>query len=163
MRKLYIEQAIFKITDHYPILDQAGAPVYQVDQDFTFFGHHARLSAPDGGEIFEMERVLLTFLPKYEVRFRDGPTAAIESEISLLRRRMTVEMDGLDFRLEGNFFDHEFSLYQGDRCVGEIRKKFFSFRDCFEITVWDEDESVETLMIAVMIAVDNLKDNDKEG
>ena len=156
MRQLYIEQAIFKITDHYPILDQSGEPVYQVDQDFTFFGHRARLSALDGGEIFEMVRVLLAFLPKYEVRFRDGSTAAIKSEISLLRRRMTAEMDGLDFRIEGNFFDHEFSLCQGDRLVGEIRKKFLSFRDCFEITVWDE--SAEALMIAVMIAVDNLKD-----
>lgn len=36
MKNYYFKENLFKITDHYPILDDDGREVYYVDQDFTF-------------------------------------------------------------------------------------------------------------------------------
>lgn len=38
MYQLYIKQKVFKITDHYQIIDNNGIPRYQVDQDFKLKG-----------------------------------------------------------------------------------------------------------------------------
>lgn len=36
MKKLYLEQKIFKIEDHYQIFDENEDPVYNVDEEFRF-------------------------------------------------------------------------------------------------------------------------------
>lgn len=43
MYKLYAKQKVFKIVDDYQIFDEEKNPVYQVDQDFTFFGHRVEV------------------------------------------------------------------------------------------------------------------------
>lgn len=48
MKKLYFKEKFFKITDHYPILDEDGREAYYLDQDFTFIGYKSSVSDPNG-------------------------------------------------------------------------------------------------------------------
>ena len=57
MYKLYAKQKVFKIVDDYQIFDEDKNPVYQVDQDFTFFGHRVEVKKLDSDLSFLIEKV----------------------------------------------------------------------------------------------------------
>ena len=44
MYELYIKQKVFKITDHYEVMDSNQNPVYRVDQDFRLVGNTVHVS-----------------------------------------------------------------------------------------------------------------------
>lgn len=72
MYKLYIKQKVFKITDHYPIIDENENEVYYVDQDFKLLGNTVHIQKIETGENIVVNREVLTLLPRYTVSFPDG-------------------------------------------------------------------------------------------
>jgi uncharacterized protein YxjI len=51
MRQLYIRQKVFKITDHYPVIDSYNNTVYLVDEEFKFWGKTIHVTKPDGSHV----------------------------------------------------------------------------------------------------------------
>lgn len=156
MKQLYIKQKVFKITDHYPITDSSGVVHYYVDQDFRFIGHTVHLSRADGSHVFTIDRQIFRLLPRYLVHFANGQSLTIQSHLSFFVRRISIAPESAQLRLEGDFFDYNFTVYQGSRRVGHIRKAWFSWGDSYELNIYEE--SLEELFIAIVIAVDRLKD-----
>lgn len=52
-----------------------------------------------------------------------------------------------------------FSIYDSNRIIGEIEKKFFALSDTFVIKV--SDPSYEEELVALLIALDDIKDRDR--
>ncbi|MDO4799027.1 MAG: LURP-one-related family protein [Bacillota bacterium] len=156
MRKLYIRQKVFKITDHYPIMDEYQNPIYQVDQDFNLIGDTVHVKEANGPEIFVVEKVIFSLLPQFVVTFRDGSQIKIKSRLALLRRHIDVESDTYNLRLEGSFWDYSFRVFHGETVIGEISQAVLSWADTYELTIYDE--AFEQIVIALMIAVDHLRD-----
>lgn len=63
--------------------------------------------------------------------------------------------------LQGELFDLDFSLLQEDRVLGTIRKEVFALTDTYEVTI--HDESQQDLIVAIMIAVDCIKDDERRN
>ena len=145
MYELYIKQKVFKITDHYDVMDANQNPVYHVDQDFRLIGNTVHVSRMDGSEAFVINREVLTIMPKYTVDFSNGKTARIKQNYSL--------------RLEGSFWDMDFGVFNNGTEVGNISKQFLSWGDTYVIRVFDAE--FEEALIALLIAVDNIKDGEE--
>lgn len=64
MKKLYIKQKVFKLTDHYPVLNENQEKVYQVDQDFKLIGNRVHVSDSQGNEIFVIDKKIFSLLPQ---------------------------------------------------------------------------------------------------
>ena len=161
MYDLYIKQKVFKITDHYEVMDVNQRPVYQVDQDFRFIGNKVHVSRMDGTEAFVVNREVLTILPKFTVEFSDGRTAYIKKNFTFFKKSIDMISDNYSLRLEGNFWDVEFAVFNGITEVGNIRKQIFAWGDTFVITVFDA--AFEEELIALLIAVDNIKDMENKN
>ena len=125
MKNYYFKENLFKITDHYPILDDDEREVYYVDQDFTFIGYDVKISDMKGREILKIEKELFSFLQKFNVNFSDGKFMRVESKISFLVRRIGIDYDGESLSLEGQFPDLNFEIYKGEKVIGEIEKTSF--------------------------------------
>ena len=156
MKQLFIKQKVFKITDHYPITDSNGSVHYYVDQDFRFIGHTVHVTRADGSPVFTVDREIFRLLPRYQVHFADGNSIRLQSHFSFLFRRISIAPESANLRLEGDFFDYNFQVYQGNNSIGNIRKVWLTWGDTYELTIYDE--RFEELFIAVVIAVDRLKD-----
>ena len=156
MKNYYFKENLFKITDHYPILDDDGREVYYVDQDFTLIGYDVKISAIDGNEILKIEKELFSLLQKFNVNFSDGKFMKVESKISFLVRKIGIDYNGESLRLEGQFPDLNFEIYKGDKVIGEIEKTFFSLADTYRLTVYDEDYTES--LLALTLCVNNIKD-----
>ena len=157
MRKLYVKQKVFKITDHYFIFDEDKTPVYKVDQDFKLIGNTVHVSTPQENEIFVVNKVVLSLLPKYEVNFRDGRNVELKSRLAFLRKQIDVLPEDMGITLEGDIFDYNFSINKDGNEIGRIRKEILAWGDTYEISVYNE--RYQDLIIALMIAVDCIKDS----
>ncbi|MDI9469179.1 MAG: LURP-one-related family protein [Bacillota bacterium] len=156
MRQLYIRQKVFKILDHYAVTDAAGVPVYQVDQEFRFFGHTVHVTTPAGQPLFTINREIFTLLPRFVVDFANGRSISIRSRFTLIRRHIDIDPEDLGLELRGDFFSLNFSLYQKGNLVGSIHKAWPTLSDQYELVI--HDESMELLFVAVVIALDRLLD-----
>lgn len=156
MRRLYIQQKVFKITDHYPITDEAGNAVYQVDQDFQLIGKTVHVTDPSGRHLFTIKRELFTFLPRFVIEFADGNVLKLQSKLAFFRQVIEVQPTSVGIKIEGDFFSKNFDVLRNGQLIGRINRKLFSIGDKFAIEV--ADESNEELFIAIMIAVDSIID-----
>lgn len=156
MKNYYFKENLFKITDHYPILDDDGREVYYVDQDFTLIGYDVKISDIDGNEILKIEKEVFSLLQKFNVNFSDGKFMRVESKISFLVRRIHIDYDGESLSLEGQFPDLNFEIYRGKDLIGEIQKTFFALTDTYRLTVYDEKYT--EALLALTLCVNNIKD-----
>ena len=156
MKNYYFKENLFKITDHYPILDDDGREVYYVDQDFTLIGYDVKISDIDGNEILKIEKELFSLLQKFNVNFSDGKFMRVESKISFLVRRIHIDYDGESLRLEGQFPDLNFEIYRDKDLIGEIQKTFFALTDTYKLSVYDEKYT--EALLALTLCVNNIKD-----
>ncbi|MCK8058151.1 MULTISPECIES: LURP-one-related/scramblase family protein [unclassified Fusibacter] len=160
MKKLFIKQKVFKITDHYPITDENQETIYQVDQDFKLIGNTVRVSDKYGSELFVVSKEVFTLLPRFVVRFANGNEVVLKSRFTLFNKEIDIDPDGLKLFLKGDFFDHNFSLYENNTQIGSITEEYFTWGDTFVLTI--NDESKQDLIVAIMIAVDCIKDDQEK-
>lgn len=157
MYKLYIKQKVFKLRDVYPVLDEAGNAVYQVDQDFRLIGNTVHVNHVGGQRSFVIDRELLRLMPRYQVRFNDGSRMTIRQRINLFRKQIEVSSKDHQLSLKGDFIlDLNFDVYNGWTKVGYIKKAFLAWGDTFVITVLDPEFEEE--LVALLIVVDDILD-----
>ena len=156
MKKLYIQQAVFKITDHYPIVNENQETIYYVDQDFKFIGKFYTVSDLDGKIVFTLERGFAFLFPIYTITFANGETITIRNNFSLLRHKFDIEVEDFILNVEGDFLAHNYSLYSEQTELASINKRWLTWGDTYEITIYDE--AFTDLSVAVLIAVDELID-----
>ncbi|MDO4604934.1 MAG: LURP-one-related family protein [Helcococcus sp.] len=156
MHKLYLQQKIFKITDHYEVYDDSGNAVYQVDQDFKFIGNTVHVRKFDGTKGFVIDRKILTLLPRYIITFDDGKVLRVKQNLTFFKKSIDLISDDYDLNLRGNFLDMDFEIFERNRVVGRIYKKYFTFRDIFVLEIIEDEYEDEIL--ALTIVVDEIKD-----
>lgn len=156
MKRLFIQQKILKITDHYPIRDESDNIVYQVDQDFQWLGYTVHVSRPDGTHVFTIRRELFRLLPRFVIEFADGRELVLQSKFTFFYKRIEVEPQSENIRIEGSFWDKNFDILKDNKPIGHIEKKLFAMSDKFVIEVLDEEH--QDLFVAMMIAVDAIID-----
>lgn len=159
MYKLYIKQKVFKITDHYPVLNEAGEEVYQVDQDFKLIGKRIMAAKKDGSKSFVLEKKLFKIPPQYEVVFSDGKSLLIKQNFSLFKKDIDLISSDYNLELRGNFWDLNFDVKNQGKVVGHIDKAWLSWGDTYEITVFDQ--AFEEELLALFIALDAIKDDER--
>lgn len=159
MIKLFIKQKVFKITDHYPVLDENQNTVYQVDQDFKFIGNTVRVSDANGTELFIVDKEVFTFLPRYVVRFNDGREIFIRSRFEFLKKKIDIEQSGNELYLEGDWLDFQFSIFRNSEKIGQITREFLTWGDTYQLEIYDD--IYKELVVALTIAVDCIKDSQK--
>lgn len=158
MKKYYFKEKFFKITDKYPILDEKGNEVYFFDQDFKFVGYKAKLKDMDGNILFDISKKILSFLQTYYVDFYDGSHMEINQKLSFLKRKVSAFYQGKELTLKGNYLDHDFEVYFKNNLIAEMNKKFFTFTDQYELTVYDE--SLSLVLIALCLCINEMKNRD---
>lgn len=162
MKKYYFKEKFFKITDHYPILDEDGRKAFFVDQKFKFLGYEAAVSDSTDETIFTINRKLISFLPVYEINFKDSKKKmTIKSNISVFRKSIDIISESGKINVKGNLWDYEFKAYFKGDLIGEVSKKLLSFTDQYQLKVYEEDFTEE--LIALCLSLNNIKDTEKES
>lgn len=161
MRQLFIRQKVFKLRDSYPVLDQTGKAVYQVEEDFKFFGHTVHVDHADGTRSFVIDKELFTFLPFYRVQFSDGTSMTIKQHFTFFKKEFEINSETHSLSVQGDFFDLNFDVYNGEERVGHIQREWLSWGDTFVISVFNQ--LFEEELLALLIVVDRVLDDQQRS
>lgn len=148
--KLYIKQRIFSWGDKFSIYDEAGNERYYVEGEVLTFGKKLHLYDIIGRELAYIEQQLLTFLPKYLIYTGGKQLAEVVKEFTLFHPKYTVKGPG--WKVQGDFFDHDFEITNGDTVIASVSKEWFTLGDAYEICL---DEGVDEISaLAVVLVID---------
>ncbi len=156
MKNLFIKQKVFKITDHYPVLDESGNAVYHVDQDFQLLGLSVVISDQEGNPVCKVDRKILSFLPVFYLSFHTGEEIVMKSRFTFLRQKIDIEPYELGIYIEGNIIDHKFAVYKGGRIIGRIDRELLVWGDTYHLEIIEEE--YELLFVGMVVAIDHIID-----
>ena len=157
--KFYIKQHVFTWGDQFSIYDEAGAETLCVEGEVFTFGKKLHLMNMRGEELAYIHQKLLSFLPRYHISRRGEIVATVVKEFTLFRHEYTVE--GLGWHVSGDFFDHEYSIFDGDHEIARGSKEWFTWGDAYAIDIGEGEDAVNVLSVVLIIdAVLAAEDND---
>lgn len=163
MKRFYIKQKIFAITDRYKVLDESQNVLYHIESKFFSISHKMDFYRTyDSKHLYTLRRQIFTLLPKYFISTPDEKDiATIVKKLTFLNHRLEISSELGMFTMEGNFLAHDFSVSRDGKTVLDFHKKWISFGDVYEITVYDE-ELTEFLLALVILIDDCLHDEKKD-
>jgi uncharacterized protein YxjI len=91
----------------------------------------------------------------------DGEQIAVVKKalIAPLRDRWSVDVkNGPDLAVQGNIFDHEYTIKQGWNTIAEVSKRWLSLTDTYGVEI-DSGQN-DILILAVAIAIDMMAHDD---
>ena len=148
--KLLIEEQIFTWRDRFTVMDEAGVERYYVEGELFSWGRKLHVTDLKGREVAYVEQQLFTFLPRYAVYAGGVLIGEVVKEFSFFRPRYTVE--GADWDVEGDFWDHDYTVFRGGVPVVSIQKEWFTWGDCYTLNIRDPRDEIQAL--ALVLAID---------
>ncbi len=148
--KLYIKQKIFSLGEKFSVKDEYGRDRYFVEGEFFSIPKRFRIYDAGGRERLTIQSKMFTFMPCYEI-LRGGTVAAeIVKEFSFFCPKYRI--DGSPFSVEGDFFDHDYTILRDGRAVAEISKEWFTWGDSYMLNNMQNED--EELLLAILIVID---------
>jgi uncharacterized protein YxjI len=158
-----IRQKMFAIGDDFWIEDQDGRRAFKVDGKALRLRKTLIFEDLNGNKLCQIQE---RWLPIRETMAIDGPDgeqiAVVQKAlIAPLRDRWRVNLkNGADLDVQGNIFDHEYSIKQGWNKVAEVSKKWISLTDTYTVDI-DEGQN-DVLILAIAVAIDMMAHDDDD-
>lgn len=153
MKQLYIKQKVFSLSGKFTVKDQEEQDRYYVEGSFMKIPKTFSIKNTSGDEVAFITKKTLSFLPMFFVEVNGQEVITIKREWSFLKARYTMDAAGIE--VQGNWWDMNFKVLQHGRVVGEVGQEWFTWGDSYKVQVIDEE--METIMIALVIAIDCAK------
>lgn len=146
---LYLKQHVFTWADKFTVYDQEGSDYLYVKGEAFTWGKKLHILDLDGNELIFIKQKVFSFLPKYYISKGGTYIAEVIKEFTLFRQEYTV--NGLDWKVKGDFFAHEYEIYSGSHRIVLVSKKWLTWGDSYEIHI----EGVDPIdALAVVLIVD---------
>ena len=158
-----IRQKMFSIGDDFWIENQDGEKVYKADGKVLRIRKTLVFEDAQGKKLGQIQQRLLAFRDTMAVEGPDGKEIAVikKALIAPFRDCWSVKVNGGEnLDVQGNIFDHEYTIKQGRNKVAEISKKWFSFTDTYGVEIDPGQNHI--LILAVAIAIDMMAHPDEK-
>jgi len=150
--KYIVKQKIFSLTDSFNIKDEYENNMFYVKKQLLSFGNKLRIFDLSGNELCYIEQKVFRFMPEYNIYIAGELTATVKKKFALFRNDFEITSPlGDMYKIEGNFWAHEFTILKGDIPVATISKKFFSLSDTYGVDIDDNEDQVTILALAIVI------------
>lgn len=153
MKELYIKQKVFSLSGKFTVKDQQENDVYFVEGSFMQIPKTFTVMNAAREEAALITKKTFSFLPKFFVEVNGREIMTIKKELSFLKARYTIDAAGIE--VQGNWWDMNFQVYQKGEVVGQVSKEWFTWGDSYKVQIVKED--METIMIALVVAIDCVK------
>ncbi|WP_285767470.1 LURP-one-related family protein [Peribacillus sp. SI8-4] len=153
MKQLYIKQKVFSLGGQFTVKDQQEEDVYYVEGSFMQVPKTFSIRNTARDEVALITKKVFSFLPKFFVEVNGREVLTIKKEWSLFKARYTMDAAGIE--VHGNWWDMNFQVLQHGEIVGEVGKEWFTWGDSYKVQIMDE--AMETIIIALVVAIDCVK------
>lgn len=148
--KLYMKEKVFSWVERFTVKDALGQDQYYVQGEFLSFGKRLHIYDTAEREVAFIREKVLSFMPRFFVEVGGREVFQIAQRLTFLRQR--YDLEGLPWHVEGDFWAHEYTLFDGDRQVMRLSKHWFTWGDSYEMDIARPEEAL--LCLCVVLAID---------
>ncbi len=148
--KLYMKQKVFSWTEKFHVADEYGNSRYFVEGELFSWGKKLHIINNAGQEVAFIRQKIMSWLPRYFVEINGIVVAAIVKDFTFFRPSYHVE--GLPWQMDGDFWEHDYVMYDDRQEIMRMRKAWFTWGDSYELVI--NDPKNEILCLGVALAVD---------
>ncbi|MGO3731806.1 MAG: LURP-one-related/scramblase family protein [Vagococcus sp.] len=153
MKQLFMKQKVFSLGEKFTIQDRAGDDVYVVEGSFMKVPKTFVVYDIDNRPTVKITKKMLSLLPKFCVEVEGEEVFAIEKRLTAIKSKYVVEGNGLT--IQGDWWDMNFDVMRGYRKVAKVRKRWISWGDSYELTIFETEN--EAALIGLIAAIDFVK------
>lgn len=151
--QLLIKQRVFSWTDTYDIYDENENKKYYVKAEFFSLGHQLHVYDVNGNEIGMIKERLFSLLPMFDIEIGGEKVGSIQKKFALFHPKYEVDVNG--WRVEGDFLEWEYDVYEACSPVIHITKKWLSWGDTYVIDIANPADEYMGLMLVLAIDAAN--------
>jgi uncharacterized protein YxjI len=104
----------------------------------------------EGNNLIYIEQKLWRLLAEYNMFENDEKIATVKRKFSF-RPRFDITSKFGEITLDGNYWQHEFSIKRENYTMADVSKKWFSLSDTYGIEVYDTENTEFILALAIVI------------
>ncbi|MFD1901861.1 LURP-one-related/scramblase family protein [Enterococcus termitis] len=153
MSRLYIKQKVFSFGGHFTVKDENEQDKYIVEGSFLSIPKVFTIKDLNDQVIGTITKKVFSWLPKFFVAVDGKEELIIEKQLTFFKAK--YQIDSEDLTIQGDWWDKQFTILRRGKVVAAINEKWFTWGDTFEVEVYDE--TLEHLVISVVIAIDFVK------
>ena len=151
VKSLFTSRELLSLHHHIDITDEEGNIAYYADSRFLSIRDKTDVYRADGTPVAHIERKPISLHEVHYVEMADGMFFQLSNELLHLVRDVT-NIDGLDWVIEGNLLQLNFSLLDSSRgLIAVVGQKAFSIHDKYCVDIYQRDKEEEVVAILVTL------------
>ena len=156
--KLYIKQKVFSWRDKFAVKDEAQDDRWFAQGEIFTFGRKLHVYDARGVEVAFIRQKIWSFLSRYYIEI-GGREYEFVREFMILRPKYTIR--NLDWVIDGNFWEHDYVVTDGNGDIMRMAKAWLSWGDFYELDIRHEHN--ELLCLCVALAIDCITADSSSG
>lgn len=148
--KLYMKQKVFSWRDKFAVKDDQERDRYYIEGELLSWGKKLHIYDMEHREVAFIREKVMAWMPRYIVEIDGREVCQIVQRFTLLRPRYALE--GLPWQVQGDFWAHEYTVYDGESEIMQISKAWFTWGDSYLLDIARPED--ELLCLCVVLAVD---------
>lgn len=163
MARYKMRQRMFSIGEDFTIEDQSGQPAFEVDGKFMTLRETFELKDRQGNVVLTIRGKLMSLRAKMDILRGDEVVATITKALfAPFRDKYQVQLaGGAEVRVDGDLFDHEYTLRRDDTVLAQVSKRWFTLTDTYGIDIATGQD--DALFLAIAVALDEMSHDPDEG
>jgi len=151
-----IKQGFLSGGRSYEIISKTNAPErFSIRNELFHVGKKLFL-LENGKEHFIVKHELLNLMSTWEIKNAAGKElGTIKNKVRAFGSRIDAHGEFGDYKIEGNFGNHAFTITKAGHKVASIEKKTFHLHDTYGLTVYDDAD--RALMVLFTVIVDEIR------
>jgi len=147
--KLFMKQKIFSFKDKFFVYDEWGKEKYSVEGELISLGKRLHVRDARGEELAFIKQRILSFSPRYKIFVGGNEVAEVLKHFTLFKPHYSVL--GTNWEVRGDFFDHEYAVYDNDLPVATVKKEWLSWADTYSIEIAPYADELTALCVVLVI------------
>ena len=148
--KLYMKQKVFSWVDKFTVKDEAEQDRFFVEGEFMTLSKKLHILNENHTEVAFIHQKLWSFMPRFFVEIDGREVCQIVKKFTWFKSK--YELEGTNWHVEGDFWDHEYTVFDGEQIIMKLSKHWFSWGDSYELDIADEKNAI--ICLSIVLAID---------
>lgn len=160
VKRLYTSSKVFTLHHRIEITDENEKVVYRAETKFPSIHDKTDIFDANGRHVAYFERKLITLHEVHYVDMDNGKSFTLSNELLHIIKDVT-NIEGLGWRIEGNFLQLNFTIKDADgELIALVSQKLISLHDKYALDIYKPEYEEEA--VALLITLQHMV-NDRES
>ena len=147
---LYLKQKLFTIKDKFTVYDENENPIYTIKGKLITVHSEHSIFDNKGQEVAKVHKKIFSMMPKFFIERPLNREYELKRKIAIGHEVYVV--DGLDWKIKGNFLEHDYTITKDDQEIASVHQKWLSWGDTYEISIAGGIDDV--LILGIVLCID---------